>query len=276
MATQHKPHVERCLNCGAPTPDAFCSRCGQEAVDIRASLRGHIEDFFSEVFTVESRLPQTLVTLLLRPGELTRTYNEGKRVRYVTPLKTYLFASVAFFVLFSFSNVQTNTIGISGDPQQLRDALDAPSHADLPAFLIPHLRAIADSPRGFEAALVDMTSKVMVALVPIQALLLKMAYLRSRRSYGEHVIYCLHAHAFIYLVGAVSCAIHLLHLPKVGSVLSALGLVWIGAYLIVSARRVYGGSWATTTMKMVFMAAAYGLALGAGLVSTMYLVVLMT
>ncbi len=111
MSTHHtRPHVDHCLNCGAATPGAYCSACGQEAVGGAVTFRDHVAHFFEEVFTVESRLPQTLRLLFTRPGELTRAYHAGERVRYVTPLKLYLFASVAFFLALSFSAPKAATV----------------------------------------------------------------------------------------------------------------------------------------------------------------------
>ena len=111
----HRKHVDHCLNCGAPTPGAFCSTCGQEAVDAAVTFRDQLAHFFEEVIGVESRLPQTLKLLLTRPGALTRAYNGGQRVRYVTPLKLYLFASVAFFLVVSVSAARGKTQIVSMD-----------------------------------------------------------------------------------------------------------------------------------------------------------------
>lgn len=103
MSGDHRRHVDHCLNCGAPTPGAYCAACGQEAVDAAVTFRDQMAHFFEEVFSVEARLLQTVKTLFLRPGELTRAYNAGQRVRFVTPLKTYLFSGAAFFLILSIS-----------------------------------------------------------------------------------------------------------------------------------------------------------------------------
>jgi hypothetical protein len=42
---------------------------------------------------------RTLKPLLFRPGKLTRDYLDGKRFRYVPPLRLYIFSSIAFFFL---------------------------------------------------------------------------------------------------------------------------------------------------------------------------------
>ncbi len=38
-----------CPNCGAPTPDAYCSSCGQRNLDLHESVRALIGDAFEEV-----------------------------------------------------------------------------------------------------------------------------------------------------------------------------------------------------------------------------------
>ncbi len=197
-----------CLNCAAPTPGAYCPACGQEAVDAAVTFRDQIAHFFEEVFTVEARLPQTVKILVMRPGALTRAYNSGQRVRFVTPLKLYLLASVTFFLLLSLSasraapelhsqpavqGGQTTAEGFSlrivpppGEkprdtptvapiktPEEFDAWLANPKNAKaFPPFLLPHIRALLKSPNGFVGSLIDLCSKATIALVPIHALLL--------------------------------------------------------------------------------------------------------
>ncbi len=52
----------------------------------------------SEVLTsLDSRLWRTLALLMFRPGALTWNYLEGRRARYVAPLRLFIAASVIFF-----------------------------------------------------------------------------------------------------------------------------------------------------------------------------------
>ena len=50
----------------------------------------------------DTKFLNTVGVLLTRPGKLTNDFNVGRRVRYVHPLRLYLLASIAFFLLLSF------------------------------------------------------------------------------------------------------------------------------------------------------------------------------
>ena len=47
----------------------------------------------------DGRIAHTIGALLLHPGRLTREFIEGHRVRYISPVRLYLTASVLYFVI---------------------------------------------------------------------------------------------------------------------------------------------------------------------------------
>jgi hypothetical protein len=61
-----------------------------------------IRDAFGDLFELDSRLWQTLVPLVIRPGQLTRDYLLGRRARFMPPFRTYLVLSVVFFLVAFF------------------------------------------------------------------------------------------------------------------------------------------------------------------------------
>ncbi len=90
--------VQACPNCRSEAVGHFCSACGQRAGGIRIPLRVFAAESFSSIFRVDSRLWQSLGTLVRRPGLLTLHYLQGKRVRYIGPLRLYL--SISFLTFF--------------------------------------------------------------------------------------------------------------------------------------------------------------------------------
>jgi hypothetical protein len=91
-----------CLNCGARAPGNFCATCGQETSHKTISIQSLVKEFFNDQFGYDAKVWRTLKSLLFRPGHLTNEYIEGRRVRYLTPFRTYLFLSVAFFLIFTW------------------------------------------------------------------------------------------------------------------------------------------------------------------------------
>jgi hypothetical protein len=259
-SSKRKPHVDRCLNCGAATPSRFCPDCGQEAVDASVSVGDQVADFLSEVVSLEERLPRTAATLIARPGALTRDYNAGQRVRHVTPLKLYLFASVAYFLVASLAPSTIHVGNAMGAPLDAAEtARVLADTASWPAFLQTALRRLLESPAGLSAALLDTMSKATLVLVPIHALLLKGVYRRPARLYGEHVIFSLHVHAFGYLAFTAASLIDLACGVEGVSGLGAL--VAVAIYLVVAARTAYREGPVRSLFKTVVVGFGYGVAL---------------
>ena len=88
-----------CRNCGAQAPLKFCPECGQETALHPPSLLEFLHEFAGHYVALEGTLWRTLWLLVRRPGRLTREYLDGRRRRYVLPLRLYLTASFLFFLV---------------------------------------------------------------------------------------------------------------------------------------------------------------------------------
>ncbi|WP_036517776.1 DUF3667 domain-containing protein [Nevskia soli] len=89
----------QCQDCGAPISGNYCSNCGQETRIETPTVRQFVHELMDQYVAVEGKLGRTLRVLLTRPGQLTLDYVEGRRQRYVRPLKLYVSVSVVFFGL---------------------------------------------------------------------------------------------------------------------------------------------------------------------------------
>ena len=61
-----------------------------------------VADFFAHSFAYDSRLWQTLVPLMTKPGWVTKENLRERWVKYVPPLRLYLVISLLFFASLSF------------------------------------------------------------------------------------------------------------------------------------------------------------------------------
>ena len=90
-----------CLNCGAAlNAGRFCANCGQ-AAHANRSLWALVEELAWNVFNLDTKAWRTVPRLIGRPGTLTRSYIDGKRARYLTPLATFLLCYFSMFLVFS-------------------------------------------------------------------------------------------------------------------------------------------------------------------------------
>src|SRR5690606_5014978 len=89
---------KKCQNCGFIVRRRFCPKCGQENIETRKSFHYLFTHFIEDLVHYDGSFWKTLKNLLFKPGVLTREYLDGKRKKYVAPVKLYIF--VSFFVFF--------------------------------------------------------------------------------------------------------------------------------------------------------------------------------
>src|SRR5262245_11850574 len=96
--TVPQPSATPCLNCGVPLAGPFCSACGQRNIPPYPSVRELVIDAFWELSGWDGRFVATVRELFRHPGSLTREFLEGRRARYLSPLRLYLMASLVYFL----------------------------------------------------------------------------------------------------------------------------------------------------------------------------------
>lgn len=147
----------------------------------------------------------------------------------------------------------------------------------LPAFANRWLnhkvaRAIENAPRlrndaeARKRVILGSVPTALFVLMPVFALLLKLAYIGKRRLYLEHLVVALYSHAFLLL--ALLTVFVLVGLenwlaPRVAGAGSVLGWLEIALwwsmpiYLLIMQKRVYGQGWIVTALKYFVLGAVY-------------------
>ena len=97
-----------CPNCGTMLVGPHCHQCGQ-AGHVHRTAGALFHDIAHGVFHLEGRTWHTLPLLFWKPGELTRRYVHGERVKFVSPMALFLFS--VFLVVATFSLVGNLTGG---------------------------------------------------------------------------------------------------------------------------------------------------------------------
>ena len=150
-----------CPNCGYDRDNRFCPQCGQNDRNYIRSLWRLIADLIKETFEVDGRLPRTLRPMFLRPGELAAEFSRNRRASYISPIRSYLFASILFFFSLAViagpgSRAEAPPDGVvqqkdeawAEKPAKVREKTqDACAEADFTWFrraLAPHQRPMMD------------------------------------------------------------------------------------------------------------------------------------
>ncbi|MEL6611566.1 MAG: DUF3667 domain-containing protein [Bacteroidota bacterium] len=101
-----------CPNCAAPLSGPYCAQCGQKDQPLRQPFHRVAVEAVTELLGIDGRLWRSLARLAL-PGRLTRAYLEGRRVRFVRPLRLYLLSTLLFFFLINVVIADEFTAGFS-------------------------------------------------------------------------------------------------------------------------------------------------------------------
>jgi hypothetical protein len=125
--SSHQPLRDNktCQNCGNTVEFRFCSNCGQENTDSRQTFGHLIRHFFEDITHYEGKFWKTLKYLLFKPSFLTKEYLSGKRMKYVPPVRLYIFISfITFFLPYiipGFSGIDKEKI--IQNERMLRDSV---------------------------------------------------------------------------------------------------------------------------------------------------------
>ncbi|HJP87104.1 MAG TPA: DUF3667 domain-containing protein [Gemmatimonadaceae bacterium] len=290
----------RCLNCGAPLNGPYCAQCGQRDIPPYPSVRELAIDAVSEFSGWDGRLLNTLRTLLLRPGLLTHEFLEGRRSRYISPLRLYLSASVIYFLLAaaapdlrlgngrSLSGIQvgvsTGTASSTAPRRVATAANDALGRGQpiteeerqaalkdigrAPKLMQPFLRRVVGDPNGFKRGLMETMPKMLFVLLPIFAAIVALFY--HGRKYPEHLYFAIHLHAFIFIALSIVAAAKFTGSVPFAVAASVLCVVWIPIYATVAFRRVYATSLASTILRELGIAVLYAVVSVGALIVTLY------
>lgn len=378
-ATPADAPERRCENCQAILLGEHCYACGQTSKGLVRHFSSILGDFADTVFNIDSRVLRTVGPLFLRPGFLTLEYFAGRRVRYVTPVRLFVFLSlVMFFAIhgslqadaqgdvegFQFNGRHDNitdakTVGeveamLAQARQQFAEGrrnLPPTPGADAGLLAaeeifnerareqIDYLRALAaaraagqpppppprrnslnfhtngkpwdpdsnpllfawlpdagnrslnerlrrartvldasDDERPVVDAIFRVLPQTLFVLLPVFALLLKLAYLFRRRLYMEHLLVALHSHSFIALAVTLIAAVAALRdwlAPATGFwnglfgwLLFGLG-AWIPLYLLLTQKRVYGQGWILTALKFSVLGLVYVVLMSLGIAAAL-------
>ena len=290
----------KCLNCGVPLAGPYCSSCGQRNIPPYPSVRELVVDAFWELSGWDGRFAATVRELFRHPGKLTREFLEGRRARYISPLRLYLMASLVYFLAaalvskdgglkISTTTTDKHTIAATpGAPDRVADAIsaavagNAPDSAKLaqafrdidraPAILRPFLRRLVVDPKGFQRGLIEAMPRVFFALVPVFAAIVALFY--RRRKYPEHLYFAIHVHSFVFLALLLKVGARLTHISAISTIAGLVVLVWIPTYATIAFRRLYGGSVTGTLVKEAGIGILYFGASVVALVVTVYAVAL--
>ena len=188
MTTVDSPPA--CLNCAAPLTGRYCAACGQKANDLDPSLRDVAHEVAHEFIHVDTRFVRSVRLLFTQPGVLTREYFQGRRSRYVSPLRLYLIFSVVFFAVSAYVGVPP---AFTEDAK--RGTVVNVGGVKISGDVFFKGRSQEEVSERLREAQIHWPARLMFVLVPICGQLVMIAARKSGRNYPQHLWFAFHLHA---------------------------------------------------------------------------------
>jgi hypothetical protein len=306
------PTVPRCDNCGASVPGRYCGTCGQRLEPPVHSLWHFIGVATEDVTHADSRLWRTLAALLFKPGFLTREFLDGRRARYLPPVRLYLVLSVVFFVMIAATGRTPDEAHVTPETraglaaarqaaQQARAAgtplivIATPAAAGATAGAKPAkpaahttysvlegdtehcklinynglwqstirpmmyrscVQATEDHGRSLLQSFLHNLPRAMFLFLPLLAAVMMLLYWHPRHYYVEHLLFCVHNHAFAFLAVVLAAALSAL-LPFAAPLFGWITTLYIAWYVYRSMRVMYGQGRMRTVAKLAVLSFVY-------------------
>lgn len=233
-----------CPNCcasGAAVAQArYCPMCGQARHLHPPTLGEFVHEFITHYVALEGALWRTLVLLVRRPGQLTCEWLEGRRQRWINPLRLYLTLSFIYFLTGALLPGH-GQVRVSASPAPVSASASAAAMAEEGEDWLDRKLHATVTDLGRTERLVQRVKAALpyavFALVPAFAWGVALVQRRRRMAYGVHVVFALHVHAFAFLTGWLALL--------VAGLSEAAWSAWMlvgTVYLALAMRRVYGGS----------------------------------
>ncbi|HTC17021.1 MAG TPA: DUF3667 domain-containing protein [Steroidobacteraceae bacterium] len=273
-----------CENCAAPVSGRFCSACGQRLEAPVHSLRHFVHSATEDLTHADSRLWRTLVALLFRPGKLTHEFLNGRRARYLPPVRLYLALSLVFFLIAAATPQEFTVIHIGRDagrtappvphagtaqlkpesaetPAQRADRVCTDYHGPWPQLLGPRVlkacrKIVGDDAHSVQGAFLHNVPRAMFVFLPLLAASMMLMYWRPRHYYVEHLLLLVHNHAFMFLLLMLGWGVVALF-PALAHTVSDVTFLYIVWYTFRSMRVVYGQGRLLTSAKLLLLAFFY-------------------
>jgi hypothetical protein len=221
--------VDVCANCGARLVGTFCAECGQKVAPSNPTARDLLHELATELLNVDNKIFRSLRLLFLRPGFLTRERFLGRRARYVSGLRLYLFFSVLFFTTLAFAP-DIGQATYTPDPGEVIDPV-----------------AVAERTNAMLSTMNDVLNRwlprAMFLLVPLFAAFAMLACRGRGRNYPQHLYFAFHVHAVAFGAGTLMTAARIAYVPVVSDVVTVGALLFAVVHFVLALHRAYETTW---------------------------------
>lgn len=271
----------------------FCSNCGQDTHTIKLPFKHIVLDFLEGLFHFDTKFWLTMKQLFKNPGIVINEYNSNKRVRYVPPIRLYIFVSVLFFILANnginkkandVTSIMENDLLIKGFTVTLFSTTRVDLNSAKKLAAIPHitekqvdsiltsasikasslnikiiqnliqLKRKEISAHDISHKFMTGISKVLFILMPVFAFIIWLIVNPRKLYFMDTLIYSIYFHSFYFILMIMSVLLNLIFtLPFLYSAVYLLACV----YSVPSIRTAFGLTWIKSSALSVIIILIY-------------------
>ncbi len=258
-----------CKNCHGALTGQFCQFCGQDSTEPPTKILPLGRLLFSYASGIEGTAPRTVLTLLFRPGNLTKHYIEGRRARYSNPVQVYLWCTAIFFLLHAYSPLITLDVNAGVAESSLSAvSVGGTVSAERLMLLAKRTGSHAKFAAQFDTIVNATLPILLMVIIAASALLLRILFWKETAL--THILFAIHWSAFYFILETMR-QLALSGLGPLGGPISAFGSIIIIAYVAVAMRVVYQRSWIGSLLRAIVGVILFAVLLGGWLLSTIHL-----
>ncbi|MFZ1519220.1 MAG: DUF3667 domain-containing protein [Ignavibacteriaceae bacterium] len=181
-----------CKNCGTLLSGQFCHKCGEKILgENDLSIFSIINLSFNTLTNFDSKFFKTFVSLLLKPGELTIEFINGRRKSYMQPFQTFVLVNLFFFFFLTSTDVFRKL------PKWYFEEPDIKNKVEL----IAKEKGISKSDLAliYDNQSASLSKSAIAVIIPFIALMLLLLNLRKKIFFGMHLVFATHFLSFLML-----------------------------------------------------------------------------
>jgi hypothetical protein len=201
---------------------------------------------------VDGKIVQSLRLLLTKPGFLSVEHFEGRKARYVSPIRLYLIFSVLYFAVAAFAPRPAIPMSYTPDPGESPETTEARRQ---------EVQRIANE------TFTSWAPRAMFVMLPIFAGLVGLGARRSGRNYPQHLYFGMHVHAVWFFSAAVAVLATVAGVRYVSELVASVVGIYAALYFILAFRRAYKKTFLSAFLRTGAIWVTYLLILIASLIA---------
>lgn len=180
-----------CKNCGETLKGKYCFECGEKVVETNDfSLKTMLGEVVDGIFNIDSKVYQTFLNLLFKPGKLTSKYIEGIRKPFMKPIQVFLITNILFFLLLTQADIlriPAKYYFNDGIKEKVFELVQNSGKTEIQLS------------QEYDSISTNFSKGAVIIFVPLLGVILWVLFYKNNFLFGMHLIFAMHYLSFFFL-----------------------------------------------------------------------------